>query len=59
MVLIVKLEEKKVRVIINSEANRSYILINLADYYYSWIRDKNNPYPLNMANRKPVNHDKR
>ena len=57
MVLTAQLEGKEVRVMIDSGANRSYASTEVAESMKQWIRTKKDPYPLRMADGKPVDHE--
>ena len=56
IVLTAKLENEKVRVMIDSRANRSYASTRLGNKLAQFRYKKEQPYPLTMANRSLVDH---
>ena len=57
LVLIATLQNESVRIMLNSEANRSYASLRLGSKLAQQRRKKDEPYPLTMADGKPVDHD--
>ena len=57
LVLTATLQDELIRIILNSEANRSYASLRIGNKLAQQKRKKNKPYLLTMANGKPINHD--
>ena len=59
LVLTTTLQGETVRIILDSGANRSYISLRLGNKLAHHRYKKDEPYPLTMADGKPVDHDNR
>ena len=57
LVLTAILQGETVRIMLDSEANRSYTSLRLGNKLAHYQRKKNKPYLLTIADGKPVNHD--
>ena len=56
LVLTATLQGEIIRIILDFEANRSYISLRLENKLARYQRKKNEPYPLTIANGKPVDY---
>ena len=57
LVLMATLQDELVRIMLNSGANRSYASLRIGNKLAQQKRKKDKPYPLIMADGKPVDHD--
>ena len=57
LVLTAKLQGETVRIMLDSGANRSYTSLRLENKLARYQREKDEPYPLTMADGKPVDHE--
>jgi hypothetical protein len=56
MVLTATLTGEPIKVMVNSGANRSYVLPHMGQKLSSWRQDKQDPYQLSMADGTPVDY---